>query len=311
MGIYAARRLLLGGVPLLVFLATLTFVVMHAVPGGPWDREKPLPMATRVNLDRIYHLDDPLPEQYGRFLLGLARGDLGVSFVHRNTAVTDLLQRGVRASALLGLSALVLALPGGVALGAAAARRPGGGWDYASLAVAVAGSAVPAFVVALLALLLFAVQLRWLPATGWGGPEHLFLPALALTLLPLAYVTRVTRAAVREVLAAPYVLAAAARGLSGRMLLFRHVLPNALGAPLLILGPLAADLVAGAFLVESIFGIPGVGRLLVQAVFQRDYGVIMGVTVFYAALVVAANLAVDLLHAAIDPRVRRRLVTPA
>ena len=307
--IYAARRLLFGGVPLLLIIATITFVLMHAVPGGPWDQEKPLPPQTVANLQRVYHLDQPLLAQYGHFLWDLLHGDLGTSFIQRGTSVWTLIERGLAASALLAAAALAFAVPLGVTFGMLAGRRPGGRLDRATALLAVLGGAVPAFVLAIGLILVFAVHLHWLPAGGWGDLRHLLLPALVLAVLPFAYLARVTRAAVCDVTQEPYVRTAVAKGLPGGLVLRRHILPNALTPPLILMGPLAADLLAGSFIVESIFGIPGVGRLFVQAIFQRDYGVIMGVTLFYAVLILALNLAVDLAQAAIDVRVRDRLLS--
>ena len=307
--IYAARRLLFGGVPLLLIIATITFVLMHAVPGGPWDQEKPLPPQTVANLQRVYHLDQPLLAQYGHFLWDLLHGDLGTSFIQRGTSVWTLIERGLAASALLAAAALAFAVPLGVTFGMLAGRRPGGRLDRATALLAVLGGAVPAFVLAIGLILVFAVHLHWLPAGGWGDLRHLLLPALVLAVLPFAYLARVTRAAVCDVTQEPYVRTAVAKGLPGGLVLRRHILPNALTPPLILMGPLAADLLAGSFIVESIFGIQGVGRLFVQAIFQRDYGGIMGVTLFYAVLILALNLAVDLAQAAIDVRVRDRLLS--
>ena len=308
--IYAARRLLFGGVPLLLIIATITFVLMHAVPGGPWDQEKPLPPQTVANLQRVYHLDQPLLAQYGHFLWDLLHGDLGTSFIQRGTSVWTLIERGLAASALLAAAALAFAVPLGVTFGdAGRPSTPAAASIGRPPLLAVLGGAVPAFVLAIGLILVFAVHLHWLPAGGWGDLRHLLLPALVLAVLPFAYLARVTRAAVCDVTQEPYVRTAVAKGLPGGLVLRRHILPNALTPPLILMGPLAADLLAGSFIVESIFGIPGVGRLFVQAIFQRDYGVIMGVTLFYAVLILALNLAVDLAQAAIDVRVRDRLLS--
>ena len=304
---YAVRRILLGGVPLILAVATITFLLMQAVPGGPWDGGKPLAPETVANLDRAYGLDDSIVEQYGRFLLGLAQGDLGRSLVRPDQSVAALVRDRAAASALLGGLALAIAVPLGLVLGVAAGRRPGGRLDRLSLLIGVTGGALPAFVLAIPLILIFPVWLGLLPVSGWGGPEHLILPTLALALLPLAILTRVTRTVVAETLQAGFVRTAAAKGLRPRLVLRRHVLPNALPAPLILLAALVADLAAGSFLVEYLFGVPGLGRLFVDAVFARDYGVIMGVTIFYAVLIILANLIVDLVQAAVDPRLRRRL----
>ncbi|PZC45764.1 MAG: oligopeptide transport system permease protein [Chloroflexi bacterium] len=307
---YTVQRLLLGGLPLLFLIATITFLLMRATPGGPWDGGRPLPAATIENLDRRAGLQAPLPAQYGRFLLGLIQGDLGASLTRPGQSVAGLVRARAGASALLAGLALAIAVPAGLALGAAAARRPGGRLDRLSLLLGVLGSAIPAFVLAIGAILLFSLWLDLLPPGGWGRPQHLILPTLVLAILPGAILTRLTRTVVADALSAGYVRTAAAKGLSPRLVLVRHVLPNVAPAPLMLLGVLVADLAAGAFLVEYVFGIPGLGRLFVDAVFQRDYGVIMGVALFFAALVIVTTLAADLLHAALDPRVRRRLTEP-
>ena len=306
---YAVRRLLFGGVPLLLAVVTITFLLLHAVPGGPWDRAKPLSAETRETLDRIYHLDRSLPEQYGHFLLDLAQGDLGVSFTRRDTAVTELIGRHLVASLILAISALTVALPLGLWLGIRAGLHPGGRGDSVGFLIGMFGSVVPAFALGLGAIILFSVELGWLPVGGWGGPQHVILPAVVLAIAPAGYIARVTRAAVREAADAPYRMTAAAKGLSEASIIRRHILPNATAAPLMVMGPLIADLLAGAFLVETIFGIPGLGRLFVQSIFQRDYGVVLGLTLYYAVLMLCLNLLADLLQASFDPRVRRRTAT--
>ena len=305
---YTVRRVLLGGVPTLLAVATLTFVLMHAVPDGPWDREKPLAPTTVENLNRVYHLDESLPVQYGHFLWNLSRGDLGVSFARRDREVRDLIERGAGASALLAGAALLIAVPLALVPGVAAARRPGSPWDMLAYGLGIVGAAVPAFVIAIALVLLFTVELQVLPAGCWGGVRHIVLPAMALAILPLAYLTRVIRTTVADTARAAYVRTASAKGLHPATVLRRHIAPNAIAAPLVVFAPLLADLLAGSFIVESIFGVPGVGRLLVQSVFDRDHGLIMGVTLFYAAVIIVANIAVDLVQAALDPRIRLRLV---
>lgn len=305
---YTARRLLFGSLPVVWLIATITFVLLNATPGGPWDGDRPRTATTIANLDRAAGLDAPLPERYGRYLGDLLRGDLGPSLTRPGQSVAGLLRDRAGASALLAAVALALGVPLGLALGVAAARRPGGPWDRLTLVFGLAGSALPAFVIGIGAIAIFSLWLDWLPPSGWGEPRHVVLPALAMAVLPAAVLARLTRAVVAEALQADYVRTAAAMGIAPGSILRHQIFPNVAPAPLTLLGVLIADLAAGSFLVEFVFGVPGLGRLFVDAVFQRDYGVVLGVTLFYAGLVAGLTLTADLLHAALDPRLRQRLL---
>jgi len=299
-------------------VATVTFFLMHAVPGGPFDREKELPPGTLLNLEKRYNLDKPLLVQYGLYLKGLAQGDLGLSFKN-NREVTDIIRDGFEVTAQLGLVAFLYAVVFGMTLGVIAALNQNRLGDYAGVFFATVGTAMPNFVIATFLVIIFSVKLGWFDVLGWGGPgwsefynpwawdfRKVVLPVLALGTLPAAYIARVTRASVLEVLRQDYVRTARAKGLSEHAVVLRHIVKNAMVPILTVLGPSFAFLVTGSFIVERIFAINGVGRRFVDAVFQRDYGVIMGTTLFYAAIVAVANLVVDVLYAVVDPRIRYR-----
>ncbi|MCH8025554.1 MAG: ABC transporter permease [Chloroflexi bacterium] len=303
MAAYLIQRIL-WIVPVLVAVAVITFILMHQVPGGPWDRSKRLPPQALENVNQSYGLDRPLWEQFGRYALGLAQGDLGVSFRSNNRPVSDVLGDGIRVSATLGLLSLALSATAGVALGVFAALRRNSALDFASVAFATAGASVPSFILGMLLLILFTGYLHWLPSGGWGSPQQAVMPVLALSAWPTAYIARVTRASVLDVLHQDYVRTARAKGLQERVVVLRHMLRNALIPVLTVIGPVAAMLVTGSFIIEQLFAIPGIGRAFVTSIGARDYGVIMGTTLFYTFIIVIANLLVDLLYGVIDPRIR-------
>lgn len=302
---YFIRRLL-WLVPVLLFVAAITFALMHSVPGGPWDRDKPLPPAAVEQLNRKYGLDQPLWEQFGRYLLGLLHGDLGVSYRQSDRPVTEVIGDGIKVSATLGGLAMLVSAVVGVPLGIVAALRRNRALDYLSVSLATLGASTPNFVLGIILIVIFASTFHLLPTIGWGSWKQAVMPVLALSALPTAFLARITRASTLEVLNQDYVRTAWAKGLSVRAVVLRHVARNALIPVLTLAGPLAAALVTGSFIIESQFAIPGVGRAFVTAIFGRDYGVIMGVTLFYGLVVATANLAVDLAYAAADPRIRYR-----
>jgi len=303
--------------PVLFFVSLITFGLMHAVEGGPWDEERKLPPSVSENLNRRYGLDKPVWRQYADFVTNALQGDLGVSFQRQDRPVTAVILGGLRVTAVLGLMALALSVTVGVGLGVLAAvyrnRLP----DYASVLLASLGSAVPAFVLGIFLIYVFAVKLHWLPTLGWDLRNGLVpgwlpawkqavLPVITLAALPTAYLARVTRASLLEVLRQDYLRTAYAKGLPRLTVLQRHALRNAIIPVLTIIGPLGAFLLTGSFIVEQLFSLPGTGRLFVQSVSARDYGMIMGATLFYAVVIAVANLAVDLAYAAVDPRIRYR-----
>lgn len=301
---YTLRRFL-GAWPTLLVLVTLSFFLVRAAPGGPFDAEKNLPPEIEANLAAKYHLDEPLWQQYLRYLGDLARGDLGPSFKYADYTVNELIAQGFPVSLRLGLAAMAVALLIGLPAGMLAALRQNRPLDHVTMAAAMTGISVPGFVVAPLLILVFAVHLGWLPAGGLsGGLRAWILPVTALSLPLLAYIARLTRASLIEVWRSPFIRTARAKGLPLRMILVRHALKPTLLPVVSFLGPALAGVITGSVVIEAIFGIPGLGRYFVQGALNRDYTLVMGVVVFYGALIIVFNFLVDLLYALLDPRVR-------
>ncbi|MGB2695929.1 MAG: ABC transporter permease [Dehalococcoidia bacterium] len=290
-------------IPVLLAIAVVTFVLMHAVPGGPCHSTKPAPPEAIANCEAHYGLNQPAWKQLGHYLIDLGQGDLGLS-LERNRAVSDVLADGTRVSATLGLIALVLSVTAGVALGVVSALRQNSAVDYAAVGFATAAASLPSFILGMLLLVLFVGELHWLPPGGWGSPKQAVLPVLALSVLPTAYIARVTRASMLDVLRDDYIRTARAKGLHEQTVVLRHMLRNALVPVLTVIGPLAAALITGSFIIEHLFAIPGIGRTFVDSIAERDYNVIMGTTLFYTVVVAIANLAVDVLYAFINPKIR-------
>jgi oligopeptide transport system permease protein len=300
---YITRRIF-WTVPVLLFISTVTFVLMHETPGGPWDASKKLPQDAVDNIEHQYGLDESLVRQYGSYLLGLMRGDLGVSFYDNNRPVREILADKIPVSLTLGLLALGVSVAAGVSLGVLSALRRNRWLDYASVGFATAGASIPSFILGMLLLIVFAGQLHWLPSYGWGTPKQAILPVITLSALPAAYIARVTRASVLEAMEHDYVRTARAKGLGEPTVAARHILRNAMIPVLTVIGPIGAFLVTGSFIVEWLFGIPGVGYTFVDSIGNNDYGLIMGIALFYATVIVAANLIVDVAYAFLDPRIR-------
>jgi oligopeptide transport system permease protein len=301
-----ARRLL-GAIPTLAIIVALSFLLTRLAPGGPFDEEQALPPEIRANLEAAYGLDQPVSVQFGRYVTGLLRGDFGPSFKFRDFTVSELIGSGLPVSLTIGIAALVLALLLGVPAGIWAALSRGRWPDRLLMSFAVAGISVPVFVVAPFLALAFGIWLRWLPVAGWtpGRLSDLVLPVVTLALPVIAYLARLTRGSLLEVLRASWVRAARARGLSRGTVLLRHALPAALLPVVSYLGPATAAVLAGSLVVETIFGLPGMGRHLVQGALNRDYTLVMGMVIVYAALMIALNLLADLVYAWLDPRIRR------
>jgi len=302
---YTLKRLA-GALPTLLVLLTVTFFLMRVAPGGPFDTEKALPPEIQANLDRKYHLDEPLVQQYGRYLLDLARGDLGPSFQYRDYTVNELVATGFPVSLRLGGSAILLAFLVGGLLGTIAALRQNSATDYAVMATAMTGISIPNFVMAPLLVLVFAVFLKWLPAGGWndGAVQNTVLPIIALALPQIAYVARLMRGSMIEVLRGDAIRTARAKGLPEHRVILRHALKPALLPVISYLGPATAAIITGSVVIEQIFGIPGLGRYFVQGALNRDYTLVMGVVVFYGVLIILFNFLVDLIYALLDPKIR-------
>lgn len=299
-------RRLLGAIPTLVLVVALSFLLTRLAPGGPFDREQALPPEIQANLDAAYGLDQPVWVQFSRYASGLLHGDFGPSFRYRDFTVGELVADGLPVSLALGLAAMGLALALGIPAGIWAASRQGQFADHAVMALAVVGISIPVFVAAPLLALVFGVWLGWLPVAGWlpGRAADAVLPVIALALPVVAFVARLTRGSLLEILRTPWIRAARARGLPEHVVLLRHALPGALLPVVSYAGPAAAAVLAGSLVVETMFGLPGMGRYLVQGALNRDYTLVMGMVIVYAALMIVLNLASDLACAWLDPRIR-------
>jgi oligopeptide transport system permease protein len=302
---YSLTRFL-GAIPTLLILITVAFFMIRAAPGGPFDAEKQLPPEIEANLRAAYHLDEPLVQQFGRYVWNLARGDFGPSFQYKDYSVTELIAAGFPVSLRLGGSAMLLALLVGVFAGTIAALRQNSRTDHAVMAVSMTGISIPNFVMAPLLILFFAVYLGWLPAGGIGdgGLRYMILPVISLALPQVAYISRLTRGSMIEVLRSNFVRTARAQGLPERTVILRHALKPALLPVVSYLGPATAAVITGSVVIEQIFGVPGLGRYFVQGALNRDYTLVMGVVVFYGALIILFNLFVDLVYAWLDPKVK-------
>jgi len=296
---------LLAAIPTLLFVILLAFVLVRMAPGGPFDAERALPPDVEANIEEHYHLDEPLPKQFFRYLGGVLRGDFGPSYRYRDYSVTEIIADSFPTSLLLGGLAMLLALLLGLGAGVLAALRPNTLIDRAVMAVAMTGISIPIFIVAPVLVLLFAVSLGWLPA-GWTaqGSGRLVLPVLALALPQVAYLARISRASLLDVLGSDYVRTARAQGLTTAAILRVHALKPALIPVLSYLGPAVAAVLTGSVVVEQVFGIPGLGRHFVNGALNRDYTLVMGLVILYAWLIILLNLLVDVLYGVLDPRVR-------
>lgn len=299
-------RRLLAAVPTLFLVVTAAFFLMRIAPGGPFDRERTLEPTVMANLNAAFRLDDPLWRQYLHYLGNLARGDLGPSFIYRDFTVNELLARGLPVSMTLGGLALLLAILVGGTLGSLAALSQNSRADHLVTALATFGITVPNFVLAPLLALVFGVWLGWLPAGGWGdgAARNLVLPVIALALPQVAVIARLTRGAMIETLRSDHVRTARAYGLPTRRIVLGHALRAASLPAISYLGPAAAALMTGSIVIEQIFGLPGIGRYFVTGALNRDYTLVMGTVVIVAVFVILFNLIVDILYAALDPRVR-------
>jgi oligopeptide transport system permease protein len=292
-------------IPVLWAVATITFFLMHAVPGGPFSSDKPVPPSVQEALDARYNLDKPVYEQYVLYMWDLLHFDFGITF-KGNHEVFDLLKDGFWVTAQLGVMAFIYALVLGMTLGIIAALNQNRFGDYFGVFFATIGTAFPNFIMATFLIIIFSVELGWTDVIGWefGNFRKMTLPIISLGTLPAAYIARITRASVLEVLRQDYIRTARAKGLQEHAVLLRHIIKNSMVPILTVLGPIFAFLVTGSFIVEHIFAINGIGKRFVESVFNRDYGMIMGTTIFYAFIVAMANLIVDLTYAAVDPRIR-------
>ena len=300
---YLARRIL-WIIPVLFAVSIITFFLMHAVPGGPWDAEKRLPPSVQARLNAQYGLDKPLYEQYIQWAGGFVTGDLGPSYRSRDRRVNDIIADGIGVTFQLGIMAFALSVVVGIPLGIFAALGHNRWPDYLSTSISIIGIATPSFVLAILLIVVFSIGLGWFPTGGWKGPQYWVLPTIALAGFPIAVIARYTRASMLEVTRKDYIRTAQSKGIGGRAVVSRHMIRNALIPVVTILGPTLAFLVTGSFIIETIFSVPGIGRFYVSAISQRDYSLLMAMTILYAFTVAFLNVVVDVLYAYIDPRIR-------
>ena len=297
---------LVGAVPTLFVIVTITFFQIRAAPGGPFDQEQTLPPEIMANLESAYGLNQPIWTQYGRYLGALAQGDFGPSFKYKDFSVTELIGQGFPVTLELGSIAMGLALILGVPIGIFAALHHNRAADYATMSLAVVGVAIPSFVVLPFLGLAFGIYLHWLPVAGWepGSIRYLVLPVVALALPPLSVIARLVRASMLELLRSHFIRTAIAYGLPLRTVILRHALRPALMPVASYLAPAVASIMTGSLVVESIAGLPGIGRYTVQGALNRDYTLVLGMVITYSALLIGLGLVVDLLYAWLDPRVR-------
>ena len=304
---YALLRIL-GAIPTLLLVIAIAFLMVHAAPGGPFDSERALPPEIEANVRRAYNLDESLPEQFIRYVNGLWRGDFGPSYRYRDYTVAELIRVALPVSMQLGAIAMLVALMVGVSAGVIAALKKNTLIDRLVSGMAMIGISVPIFVIAPLMVLVFAVVLNWLPASwsGGSGLSRYVMPVIALALPQIAYIARLTRASMINVMNSDFVRTARSQGLSTLSVIRYHAIKPAMLPLLSYMGPAIAAILTGSVIVEQVFGIPGVGTLFIRQALNRDYTVVLGVTVFYAAIVIALNLVVDLLYGFLDPRIRGR-----
>ena len=299
---------LLWAIPTLLLVIVLAFLMVHAAPGGPFDAERALPPEIEANIARAYHLDEPLPQQFARYLGGVLRGDFGPSYRYRDYSVSELIGNAIPVSMKLGVLAMALAVLVGISSGTLAALRQNSVLDRLTMGLAMTGISIPVFVIAPLCILFFAVKLQWLPAS-WSGSTsawRFLLPVVALALPQIAYIARLTRASMIEVLGSDFIRTARAQGLGTAAIIRYHAMKPAMLPVLSYMGPAIAAILTGSVVVEEIFGIPGVGQFFVRGALNRDYTLVLGIVIFYATLVILLNLIVDVLYGFLDPRIRHR-----
>ncbi len=300
---YFAKRIAFAVVTIWV-ITTVTFFLMHMVPGGPFLSEKAPSPEVLEAMEKKYGLDKPLSVQYKNYLKNIVKGDLGVSYKRKGRSINEIISEKFPVSAKVGGIAIVVALLVGIPLGSVAALKRGKWLDKTIMVIATAGISIPAFVVATLAMFYFGVELKWLPTFGLNTPLHYVLPVASLALYPTAYISRLMRSSLLDVIEQDYIRTARAKGVSQFFILFKHALRNALIPVITYLGPLTATILTGSFVIEKIFTIPGLGGEFVNSITGRDYPMIMGVTIFYATLIVIMNLVVDILYCVTDPRIK-------
>lgn len=283
---------------------TITFFLMHAIPGGPFTAEKSLPPYVLHSIEERYKLNDPLYKQYGDYLCNLVQGDLGPSFKYPGRSVNDIIKDGFPVSFKLGIEVILIAIIIGIPAGILAGVKKDKWQDRAVNFFTTLGVAVPSFVVAALLIYVLSTKLNLLPAAMWNGWRYEIMPALALSGMPMSFIARLTRSSMLDILSQDYIKTARAKGLSWSKVLIKHALPNSLIPVVTYLGPMTASILTGSFVIETIFAIPGLGQYFVTSIYNRDYTVILGVTIFYSVIVIVLNMVVDLLYPLLDPRIK-------
>ena len=299
---YIGKRFFVSLLTILVVIS-VTFFLMRLMPGGPFDGDKLTPQA-RANMAAKYGTDKPLFDQYTMYLKNLVQGDLGESMVFEGRKVSETIATSFPASAKLGIVAVIIAIVGGVLLGTLAALKNGKWPDRVVVFFATLCITIPSFVIGAVLIYVFGVYLEWLPPTGFGKPENYIMPCIALSAASLSFITRLTRSKLIDVLKADYIRTAKAKGLSKGTIIFKHALRNSLIPIVTYVGPLVASILTGGFVTEKIFAIPGLGNEFVQSVTNRDYTMLLGVTVFYCTMLIFFTFLVDILYVLIDPRIK-------
>ena len=307
MFMFIAKRVL-QAIPVLLVVATVTFFMVRAAPGGPFDKDRSIPPEVMTQLNKRYHLDDPLWKQYVDYMSNLVQGDFGPSFKYASHSVTELIAAGLPPTLELSAYAILFALIIGLPIGMVAALKQNTFLDYAPMSTAMIGICMPTFVLGPILLLIFGIWLQWLPVAGWGQvPGDKILPSITLGSVYAAYIARICRGGMLEVLSQDYIRTARAKGLSTARIVLVHALRGGITPVISFLGPAIAGLLAGSFVVESIFQVPGLGRFYVMAAFNRDYTMILGCTIFFAFLIIVFNLLADILQVWLNPKLRQEL----
>jgi len=303
---YIIRRLI-GLIPTLLIIITIAFFIVRIAPGGPFDMERALPVQILENIEAKYHLDEPLIQQYGRYMLSVLRGDLGPSFKYQDHDVNYFIHQNLPQSLILGMVSMTIALVLGMSAGIISALRQNSWPDYLSMSVAVVGISIPLFVVGPVLQYVFAMRLGWLPTSGWitgrYGWVTLIMPAITLSFPYFAYIARLSRASILEVLRSDYIRTARAKGLRGSVVMFKHVLKGASLPVVSYLGPAFSGILVGSVVVETIFRVPGMGQFFVKSALNRDYTLILGTVIVYSVILIIMNFLVDIAYALLDPRI--------
>ncbi|WP_395755794.1 oligopeptide ABC transporter permease OppB [Edwardsiella ictaluri] len=299
-------RRFLEAIPTLFILVTISFFMMRLAPGSPFTGERTLSPEVMANIEAKYHLNDPIWKQYGRYLLQLSKGDFGPSFKYKDYSVNELVAASFSVSAKLGFAAFFMAVVLGVSAGVIAALKQNSRWDYVVMTFAMTGVVIPSFVVAPLLVLIFAISLHWLPGGGWNGgaPKFILLPMVALSLYYIAGIARITRGSMIEVLHSNFIRTARAKGLPLHRIVLRHALRPALLPVLSYMGPAFVGIITGSMVIETIYGLPGIGQLFVNGAPNRDYSLVLSLTILVGTLTIVFNAIVDVLYAVIDPKIR-------